>query len=62
MVERAAPPDVSFIDLSIAWTSVSAAPSTQAAYVRSIVIMLWPCCLATQRRFLPTIRFQLTEE
>ena len=38
------------------------APSVHAAYMFSIVVTLWPCCLATQSRFFPIIKFQLTEE
>jgi hypothetical protein len=42
-------------------TSASVAPRTHAAYVRNIVVTLWPCCSETQSGLLPIIRFQLTE-
>jgi len=42
-------------------TSASVVPRAHAAYVRNMVVKLWPCCCETQSGFLPTIKFQLTD-
>jgi hypothetical protein len=42
-------------------TSASVAPRTHAAYVRNMVVKLWPCWRETKSGFLPIIKFQLTD-
>jgi len=46
----------------VALRSPSIAPSAHAVYTRNIVVMLWPCCLATHSGFRPIMRSQLTDE
>ena len=42
--------------------SGSFAPSVHAAYTSNTAWTLWPCCFATHNGFLPTIKFQVTDE
>ena len=47
---------------SMTLMSASIVPSAHAVYTRNIVVMLWPCCLATHSGLWPIMRSQLTDE